>query len=86
MSFGMCGFIDLNSLLYLNEVVMFPFVSITLLNDLFLEFTRDFYNFSPFPTDLCKDDTGTDFFNYILLAIVECFAIDFISLHSPSFF
>jgi hypothetical protein len=74
----MWGLIDLNSLLYLNEVVMFPFVSITLLNDLFLEFTRDLSNFYPFLHDFYKNDTGTDFFNSILLAIVECFASDFI--------
>lgn len=72
----MCGFIDLNSLLYLNDVVMFPFVSITRLNDLFLEVTRDLSNFSPFLEDFYKNDTGTDFFNSILLAIVECFASD----------
>lgn len=75
-SFGMWGFIDLNSLLYLNEDVMLPLVSMTLLKDLFLELTLDLSNLSFFLEDFSINEMGTDFLSSILLAIVECLAID----------
>ncbi len=77
----MCGFIDLNYELYLNDFVILPFVSITRLNDLSFIFIFVFIFLFVFFYVISKNDAGTVFFNYILLAIVEYFAIDFSYCH-----